>query len=134
VERPSRIVNVVSAGQNPIDFDDVMLEHSYDGYRAYAQSKLAEVMLTFDLAEEFEGTGVTANCPHPASHMDTAMVRAAGIKAGNSVDTGAEAVIALFVHNDLTSPSGGISTAGAKRARTPKLTTLGRAEDSGPSV
>src|SRR5512132_3639362 len=41
---PSRIVNVSSAGQAPIDFDDVMLERNYDGSRAYAQSKLAQIM------------------------------------------------------------------------------------------
>ena len=64
-------MNVVSAAQTPIDFSDVMLERSYDGYRVYGQSKLAGVMLTFDLAEEFAGMNVTANCLHPASHMDT---------------------------------------------------------------
>src|SRR6185503_6153740 len=49
---PSRIVNVSSAGQAPIDFDDVMLEESYSGFQAYCQSKLAQVMFTFDLAKE----------------------------------------------------------------------------------
>ncbi len=94
-EAPSRVVNVVSAAQNPIDFGDVMLEHSYNGYRAYGQSKLAEVMLTFDLAEAFAGADVSANCLHPASYMDTAPVREAGIRPGNSVDIGADAVMAL---------------------------------------
>ncbi len=36
---PSRVVNVSSAGQTAIDFDDVMLEHDYSGFRAYCQSK-----------------------------------------------------------------------------------------------
>lgn len=97
---PSGVVNVVSAGQTPIDFDDLMLEHNYNGYRAYAQSKLAEVMLTFDLAEAFERTNITANCLHPASHMDTAMVRDTGITPANSIETGADAVIALVALND----------------------------------
>ena len=56
---PSRIVNVASAGQVAIDFDDVMLEHGYDGARAYRQSKLAQIMHAFDLAEELDGEGVT---------------------------------------------------------------------------
>ena len=56
---PSRIVNVSSLAQTPIDFDDVMIENDFSGRRAYAQSKLAQVMFTFDLAEELEGTGVT---------------------------------------------------------------------------
>ncbi len=105
-EAPSRVVNVISAAQNPIDFGDVMLDRSYDGYRAYGQSKLAEVMLTFDLAEEFEGADVTANCLHPASHMDTAPVRDAGSRPVNSVDAGADAVVALVAKNALTGTTG----------------------------
>src|SRR5262249_29676564 len=49
---PARIVNVASAGQSPIDFNDVMLTRHYDGGRAYTQSKLAQIMFTFDLACE----------------------------------------------------------------------------------
>src|SRR3712207_2283693 len=51
---PARIVNVASAGQSPLDFDDVMLERGYDGMRAYTQSKLAQIMFTFDLDERSE--------------------------------------------------------------------------------
>jgi NAD(P)-dependent dehydrogenase (short-subunit alcohol dehydrogenase family) len=68
---PARIVNVSSAGQMPIDFDNVMLERGYDGMRAYCQSKPAHVMHTFDLAERLERSGVTANCLHPATFMPT---------------------------------------------------------------
>ncbi|HZR42725.1 MAG TPA: SDR family NAD(P)-dependent oxidoreductase, partial [Ktedonobacteraceae bacterium] len=56
---PARIVNVTSAGQAPINFNDVMLERHYDGVQAYCQAKLAEIMLTFDLAEELQNQGVT---------------------------------------------------------------------------
>jgi NAD(P)-dependent dehydrogenase (short-subunit alcohol dehydrogenase family) len=45
---PARIVNVSSAGQQPIDFDDVMLTGGYSGARAYCQSKLAQIMFTID--------------------------------------------------------------------------------------
>ncbi|HEX3522435.1 MAG TPA: SDR family NAD(P)-dependent oxidoreductase, partial [Stellaceae bacterium] len=51
----ARIVNVSSAGQQPIDFSDVMLTRAYSGVRAYCQSKLAQVMFTFDLAKELAG-------------------------------------------------------------------------------
>ncbi len=71
---PSRIVNVASAGQAPISFDDVMLERGYDGMQAYCQAKLAEIMLTFDQAAELSGTGVTVNCVHPAFNMPTKIV------------------------------------------------------------
>jgi NAD(P)-dependent dehydrogenase (short-subunit alcohol dehydrogenase family) len=71
---PARIVNVSSAGQAPIDFDDVMLERHYDGVQAYCQSKLAQILFTFDLAEELAGSGVIATCLHPATYMPTKIV------------------------------------------------------------
>src|SRR5919106_3190686 len=71
---PSRVVNVASAGQTRIDFDDVMLERRYSGSRAYGQSKLAQVMFTFDLAEELGDAGVSVNCLHPGTYMPTKMV------------------------------------------------------------
>ena len=45
------MVNVASAGQAPIDFDDPMILHGWSGDRAYCQSKLAQIMHAFDLAE-----------------------------------------------------------------------------------
>jgi NAD(P)-dependent dehydrogenase (short-subunit alcohol dehydrogenase family) len=74
---PSRIVNVASVGQAPIDFDNVMLEHGYDGMRAYSQSKLALISFTFELADWLRSRGeqgVTVNALHPASLMNTKMV------------------------------------------------------------
>jgi NAD(P)-dependent dehydrogenase (short-subunit alcohol dehydrogenase family) len=71
---PSRIVNIASAGQAPINFHDIMLEHSYDGMQAYCQAKLAEIMLTIDRASELSGTGVTVNSVHPAFNMPTKIV------------------------------------------------------------
>ena len=71
---PARIVNVSSAGQMALDFDDLMLERGYSGVRAYCQSKLAQILFTLRLAEELEGTGVTATCLHPATYMPTKIV------------------------------------------------------------
>jgi len=48
-----------------IDFDDLMGERKYSGSRAYDQSKLANVMFTYELARRLEGTCVTANVLHP---------------------------------------------------------------------
>lgn len=92
---PARIVNVASGAQNPIDFDNVMLEREFEGGRAYGQSKLAQIMFTFDLAEELAGTGVLVNALHPATFMDTAMVQRAGIAPQSTVDEGAEPVMNL---------------------------------------
>src|SRR5439155_10389143 len=57
---PARLVNVSSAGQMAIDFDDLMLERDYSGVRAYCQSKLAQVMFTFELADQREDAELTA--------------------------------------------------------------------------
>jgi NAD(P)-dependent dehydrogenase (short-subunit alcohol dehydrogenase family) len=100
---PSRIVNVSSIAQRPIDFDNVMLENGYSDGRAYAQSKLAQVMFTLDLAGELEGSGVTANALHPATMMDTDMVLERGAQARSSVEDGTEAVLHLVNGADLGS-------------------------------
>jgi NAD(P)-dependent dehydrogenase (short-subunit alcohol dehydrogenase family) len=88
---PARIVNVASLGQQAIDFDDVMLEDGYDGARAYCQSKLAQIMHAFDLAEELEGQGVTATALHPATFMATKMVTDAGVTPLSTVEEGLQA-------------------------------------------
>jgi NAD(P)-dependent dehydrogenase (short-subunit alcohol dehydrogenase family) len=93
---PARIVNVSSAGQAPIDFDDVMLERGYSGVQAYCQSKLALVMFTFDLAEELEGSDVTANCLHPGTYMPTNMVREAGVLPVTPLEDGVAATLRLI--------------------------------------
>jgi NAD(P)-dependent dehydrogenase (short-subunit alcohol dehydrogenase family) len=92
---PARVVNVASVGQRAIDFDDVMLERSYSGGRAYMQSKLAQVMFTFDLAQRLAGTGVTVNCLHPATYMATTMVRQAGVNPWSTVEEGGQAILQL---------------------------------------
>lgn len=64
---PARIVNVASQveGMGRIDFDDLQRERHYDPIGAYTQSKLANVLFTYELARRLKGTGVTANCLHP---------------------------------------------------------------------
>src|SRR5260370_12006437 len=93
---PSRIVNVASLGQHPIDFDDVMITKNYSGSRAYAQSKLSQIMFTIDLAEELKGTGVTVNSLHPATYMNTTMVRAGGITPISTLEQGGDAPLQLL--------------------------------------
>jgi NAD(P)-dependent dehydrogenase (short-subunit alcohol dehydrogenase family) len=103
---PARIVNISSAGQAPVDFDDVMLEHGYAGMQAYCQSKLALVMFTFDLAEELSERGVTANCLHPGTYMPTKMVLAAGVTPRDSLESGVHATARLVAAPDLAKVSG----------------------------
>lgn len=103
---PARIVKVASAGQEAIDFDDVMLTRDYSGGRAYRQSKLAQILLTFDLAEALKGTDITVTCLHPATYMETTMVRQLGVTPLSSVDEGADAIMNLAVAPELEGRSG----------------------------
>jgi NAD(P)-dependent dehydrogenase (short-subunit alcohol dehydrogenase family) len=101
-----RIINVASAGQQPLDFTDVMLTRGYSGRRAYCQSKLAQIMFTQDLARELSDTGVTVNALHPATYMDTAMVRRDGLQPMSSVDDGARAILHLATAPELAGTTG----------------------------
>jgi NAD(P)-dependent dehydrogenase (short-subunit alcohol dehydrogenase family) len=103
---PARIVNVSSAGQYPIDFEDVMLARSYEGIRAYRQSKLAQVMFTIDLAEQLKDAGITVNCLHPATFMNTNMVIESGYSPTSSVEEGADAILHLAASPELEGKTG----------------------------
>lgn len=104
---PARVVNVASAGQYPLDFDNLMLERDYDGIRAYCQSKLAQIISGFELASRMPATEVTFNSLHPSTFMPTKIVLA---ERGSSIDTleqGVEATRRLAAAPELASTSGG---------------------------
>jgi NAD(P)-dependent dehydrogenase (short-subunit alcohol dehydrogenase family) len=103
---PARVVNVASAGQSPIDFDDPMLERGYDAMRAYSQSKLAQIMFTFELAERLSDTGVSVNALHPASLMDTKMVQDTFGYTMSTVEEGADATVHLAASPELEGVTG----------------------------
>ena len=118
----ARVVNVSSVGQHPVDFEDPMLERRFDGFTAYAQSKLAQILFTFELAERLRGAGedeLTVNALHPATLMDTRMVRESFGTPRASVAEGVEATVRLVVDEDLEGLSGryfdGLEESGAHR-------------------
>jgi NAD(P)-dependent dehydrogenase (short-subunit alcohol dehydrogenase family) len=113
---PARIVNVASAGQMPIDFDDVMLERGYSGTRAYCQSKLAQVMSTFDLAERLRDAGVSVNALHPATYMPTKIVLDARGSAVSTLEEGVGATARLAAGSQLDGVTGRYFN-GAREAR-----------------
>ncbi len=113
---PARIVNVASIAQAPIDFDDVMLKHHFSATRAYSQSKLALIMFTMTLAERLDPQRVTVNSLHPATFMDTHMVRSIGGKPMATVAEGADAVMQLAVSKALEGRTG-LYFNGLKEAR-----------------
>jgi NAD(P)-dependent dehydrogenase (short-subunit alcohol dehydrogenase family) len=106
MREPARIVNVSSLGQAPLDWDDLMFERGYEGYTAYARSKLAQVLFTMELAERLRGRDVTVNALHPATLMDTKMVLDNLGRPRSSVEEGVEAVLRLVADPELDGVSG----------------------------
>ncbi len=119
---PARIVNVSSIGQTAIYFEDVMLERGYGDFRAYAQSKLAQIMFTFELSERLRSEGelgVTVNALHPATLMDTKMVRESFGRAQSTIDEGVRVLVRLAVSEEVEGVTGrffdGVREAGVDR-------------------
>ena len=94
---PARIVNVSSGAQEALDFDDLMLEDDFSGSRSYAQSKLAQVLFTVELAERVRDDNIHVNALHPATYMDTRMVRELDVEPVSTVEEGADAVMRLVL-------------------------------------
>ncbi len=87
-DRAKAIIQVASIGQRALDFDDLQCERSYDGIVAYRRSKLAQVMLSFDVR-----AGVPCNALHPGTFLDTPMVRESGITPLGTAQEGADAIM-----------------------------------------
>ncbi len=100
---PARVVTVSSnaQAQGRIDFDDLQGEGSYSGARAYSQSKLANVLFTYQLAGNLQGTGVTANALHPG------VVRTA---FGTEDPSGVQRLFIPFLRPFLKAPAQGAAT------------------------
>jgi NAD(P)-dependent dehydrogenase (short-subunit alcohol dehydrogenase family) len=66
----ARIINVSSlmhAQVKTISFDDLSHEKNFRGFEVYGETKLANVLFTFELARRLKGTNITANCLHPGT-------------------------------------------------------------------
>ncbi len=86
---PRRVVNVASAGQERPDFDDLMLEHGYEPWRAYRRSKLAQIMFAFELAERAAGRRVDRAAPGDVhGHQDGPRDRRGAVQHGRGGDRG----------------------------------------------
>jgi NAD(P)-dependent dehydrogenase (short-subunit alcohol dehydrogenase family) len=116
---PSRVVNVASLSASPIDFDDVMLEKPGAVTRGYGQSKLAQVSMTVALAPSFARDGITMVSLHPATMMDTTMVRRSGRPSMTSVDEGRDHVLSL-IHAPKLEPGAFYVKGEAVQARDPQ--------------
>lgn len=98
---PARIVNVSSGAHmgGRINFDDLMLEKKYRSFAAYSQSKLANVLFTYELARHLEGSGVTANALHPG-----------GVATGFGSGTGFMGWVFKLIRPFLLTPEQGAET------------------------
>ncbi len=94
---PARIVNVASGSAHPIDFGDVMLARPGASARGYGQSKLAQISMTRALAPSFARSGITMVAAHPATRMDTTMVRGLGATPESTVAQGRDHVLGLII-------------------------------------
>lgn len=100
---PARIINVSSGAHKvgKIHFDDIHLEKKYRVFRAYAQSKLANVLFTYELSRRLKGSGVTVNCLHPG---------AVATQMGINRDTGFGTLITRILKPFFLTPAQGAAT------------------------
>ena len=114
---PARVVNVASGAEagGDIHFDDLMLRQDYSGWKAYGQSKLANLLFTFELAKRLANKGVTVNAMHPGFVATGFGEDASGFMSGvmmlarplaRSPEKGAETVIFLATSPEVAKVTG----------------------------
>src|SRR5579859_8180526 len=115
---PARVVTVTSDAHSAarLDLSDLNLERDWDSWRSYANSKLANILFTRELARRLEGTGVTANCAHPGV-VRTGFGRQAGpiLRLGITIarpfmlspERGADTIVYLASSPDVADQTGG---------------------------
>ncbi|GHO78230.1 short-chain dehydrogenase [Ktedonobacter sp. SOSP1-85] len=114
---PARIINVSSAGHTlgQIDFANLQGERRYSPSRAYADSKLAQLYYTYELADRLKGTGITVNALHPGAVATNfndnlrGLVRLIGTfnnLVGTSAEKGAQTTLYLATSPEVEGVSG----------------------------
>ena len=116
---PARIVNVCSNAHTSgrIDLDNLQLVKGYNAWRAYAQSKLAILLCSYELARRITGTGITVNCAHPGfvftnmgmnnvGPRTQALAKSILSRLGSSPETGAKTSLFLATSPDIEGING----------------------------
>jgi NAD(P)-dependent dehydrogenase (short-subunit alcohol dehydrogenase family) len=102
---PGRIINVSSiAHSSSLNFEDLVEPQPFDGWEAYCQSKLCNILFTYELAEKLKDHGVTANCLHPGV-IDTKLLRA-NFGGGSPVLEGSRKLVYLSTAPELAEVTG----------------------------
>ncbi|MBX3064799.1 MAG: SDR family oxidoreductase [Anaerolineae bacterium] len=106
---PARIINVASDAHSggSIAFDDLNNQQRYSGWDSYNDSKLANILFTYELARRLQGTGVTVNAVHPGWVNSNFQV-AAGLSARGPLtnEQGADTQLWLATSPDLEGVTG----------------------------
>ncbi|MDH3253304.1 MAG: SDR family NAD(P)-dependent oxidoreductase, partial [Ignavibacteria bacterium] len=105
---PSRIVTVSSIAHTRarVDFGNLQGEKKFDPYGAYSLSKLANILFTYELAEQLSGTGVSVNCLHPGV-VNTKLLRTGfPFSSGISQSEGSETSVYLATDPGVADVSG----------------------------
>lgn len=104
----ARVVNVssIAHSRGKIHFNDLNMSEGFDGYRAYAQSKLANVLFTVALAKRLEGTRVTTNALHPGVVSTKLLTEGFGFEGSDSLDDGAQTSVYLATADEGAQVSG----------------------------
>lgn len=119
---PARVITVASVAHRAawVDWRNLQAERHYDGYDAYALSKLCNVLFTYELAERLAGSGVTANCLHPGL-VATKLLRAGFPRArGSSPKEGARTSVYLASSPEVEDVSGHYFVKGRQEMSAPQ--------------
>lgn len=104
----ARIVNVssIAHSRGRMRFEDLQLARGFQGYAAYAQSKLANILFTVELAERLSASRITANCLHPGVVSTKLLVQGFGMNGSDTVEEAAETSVFLATSPEVEGVTG----------------------------
>lgn len=104
----ARIINVssIAHSRGRMRFEDPQMARGFQGYAAYAQSKLANILFTFELAERLPASQLTANCLHPGVVSTKLLIQGFGMSGSDTVEEAAETSVFLATSPEVEGVTG----------------------------